>query len=311
MSLVATSAFSGTNVTNILSLLTLGAESIQKGLLHTIPNKYDKIYMPRLNTAADQLQDRVPTPSTSADAVYDERVIDPKDMMFYLTWNPATFESVWSDFWPRNPMVDQITDPKIAAAVVRTVRGSINTQLDKLIWQGDEAAAGTPLRFFDGFLKTMIADSDVIKVTTPAAPITAATIKEILDAMITAMPPAVRVNKRPKFIMSHDAFDAFEQYTTELDFKGNQVYVGTTLAYRGYQIVPVGGLQGTDNIVFAVADLSVESNLFAGTWMVSDPNNFKIARLQANSEEWFLKALFRYGVNYGHGEEIVIYNPTV
>ena len=84
MSVTATSAFIGTNVSNILALLVLGAESIQKGLLHTIPNKYDKIYLPRLVTDADQIQDRTATPTTSADSSYDERVIDPQDMQFYL-----------------------------------------------------------------------------------------------------------------------------------------------------------------------------------------------------------------------------------
>jgi len=305
MSVTATSAFIGTNVSNILALLVLGAESIQKGLLHTIPNKYDKIYMPRLVTDADQLQDRTATPTTSADSVYDERVIDPQDMQFYLEWNPATFEHLWADFWPRGSMNNQVTDPKIAAAVVNTVRGSINTQLDKLIYQGDvDAGAASPLRFFDGFLKTMAADTDVIKVPI-SGPIDANNIKESLDAAITAMPPAVRVNKRPKFIMSHNSFDAFEQYTTALDFKGNQVYNGTQLRYRGYDVVPVGGMTDTD-IIFAVADLSVNSNLFAGTWMTNDPNNFKIQRLQNNSELWFLLAKFRYGVQYGFGQEIVL-----
>jgi len=306
MSINVTSAFAGTNITNILSLLVLGAETIQKGLLHTIPNKYDVIYMPKLDTAADQLQSRVPTPTVSAESDYSERVIDPKDMMWYMEFNPATFESVWADFWPRGGMVNQILDPKIAAAVVKTVRGSINTQLDKLIWQGDEAGSAE-LAFFDGFLKTMTADTETIKV--PIAAIDSNSIKESFDEMITAMPPAVRINKRPKFIVSHNTFDAFEQYTTALDFKGNSVYDGTQLRYRGYTVVPVGGMSD-NNIVFCDATTGPEGNLFAGTWLENDRNNFKIARLQENSELWFLKALFRYGVNYGKSEEIVLGTVT-
>ena len=304
MAINVTSAFAGTNVSNILSLLVLGAETIQKGLLHTIPNKYDVIYLPKLDTAADQLQARVATPTVSSDSDYTERVISPNDMMYYQEFNPATFEHVWADFWPKGPMVNQIQDPKIMAAVTKTVRGSINTQLDRLIWQGDEAASPGPLEFFDGFLKTMTADADVIKVVI-AAPIDAATIQAILDEMITAMPPAIRINKAPKFIMSHESFDAFEQYTTGLDFKGNSVYDGTQLRYRGYLISPVGGMTDTD-IVFCDATSGPEGNLFAGTWLANDRENFKIERLQANSELFFLKALFRYGVNYGKGQEIVL-----
>lgn len=299
------SNFAGTNIVNILSLIVLGAETIQKGLLHTIPNKYDVIYMPFVNTAANQLQDRIETPVDSATSEYTEKVISPQDMMWYQEFNPAKFEHVWQDFWPKGPMVNQIQDPKIQAAVTKTIRGSINTQLDELIWQGDSALdTSHPLRFFDGFLKTMAADADVVKVVI-TGPIDAANIQATLDDMITAMDPAVRVMKKPKFILSHNSFDAFEQYTTNLDFKGNAVYDGTQLRYRGYTIVPVGGMTDT-NIVFVDATTGPEGNLFAGTWLENDRNNFKIELLQANSELWFIKALFRYGVEYGNGPQIVL-----
>ena len=299
------SNFAGTNIANILSLLVLGAESIQKGLLHTIPNKYDVIYMPFVNTAADQLQDRVDTPVDSADSDYTEKVIDPKDMMWYQEFNPAKFEHVWQDFWPKGGLVNQVQDPKIMAAITKTIAVSINTQLDKLIWQGDDTlGAADPLRFFDGFIKTMTADADVVKVVI-TGPIDANNIKDALDDMIAAMDPAVRVMKKPKFVMSHASFDAFELYTTSLDFKGNSVYDGTQLRYRGYLITPIGGMTDTD-IVFVDATTGPEGNLFAGTWLDNDRNNFKIARLQENSELFFIKALFRYGVEYGNGSQIVL-----
>ena len=109
--------------------------------------------------------------------------------------------------------------------------------------------------------------------------------------------------------MSHNSFDAFEQYTTALDFKGNQVYDGTQMRYRGYLIEAVGGMTDKD-IVFVDATAGPEGNLFAGTWLMNDRENFKIERLQANSELWFIKALFRYGVEYGNGEQIVLASVT-
>ena len=194
------------------------------------------------------------------------------------------------------------------AAVTKTVAGSINTQLENNIWQGDDDGGATPNGFFDGFLKTMAADGDTIKYNIVAA-IDETNIKEVLDGMITAMLPAVRINKNPKFAVSHATFDAFEQYTTALDFKGNSVYDGTQLRYRGYQIVPVGGMTDV-NIVFADMTTGPEGNLFSGTWLENDRNNFKIERLQANSELFFLKSVFRYGVNYGKSQEIVIGTHT-
>lgn len=308
MAVNVTTAFAGTNVSAILSLLVLGFESVQKGLIHTIPNKYDVIYMPSINVAENQIQARVPTPDAPSDATYLERVITPLDMMAYLEFNPATFEHVWQDFWPKGPMVNQVQDPKIQAAVLKSLRGSVNTQMDLLAWQGDTTLTGTPLVFMNGYLKQMKADADVIDVPFGAA-IDAATIQDDLDLMISAMPAAVRVNKKPKFIMSHASFDAFEQYTTSIDYKGNDVYNATTPRYRGYDIVSVGGMTDAD-IVFVDATTGPEGNLFAGTWLANDRENFKVARLQENSELWFMKALWRYGVNYGKGSEIVLGNYT-
>ena len=200
-------------------------------------------------------------------------------------------------------MVNQILDPKIQAAVTKTIRGSINTQLDKIIWQGDLGGVTPALDFFDGFLKIMAADAAVVDVTFPA--IDATNIKAALDDMIAAMPPAVKVNKNPKFIMSHGTFDFFEQYTTALDFKGNNVYDGTQLRYRGFLIVPVGGMTDT-NIVFCDATSGPDGNLFSGTWLDTDRNNFNIMKVENKSELWFIKAIFRYGVQTGSGEEIVL-----
>ena len=308
--LAVTSNFVGTNVVNILSLLVLGAESIQKGLLHTIPNKYDNIFLPFLNTGPNQLQARKATPETadSADSVYQEKVIEPKDMMWYQEFNPDSFASVWRDFWPNGPMVNQIQDPKIMAAVVKTVRGSLNTQLDRLIWQGDEGGGAPDLAFFDGLLKKMT-DSGTTKKVVITALITKDNIQEILDEMITTMNPAVRNQRNPKFVMSHASFDAFGQYTVDVDFKGTDIFDSTRMVYRGFQIVPVGGMTDFD-IVFADASSGPDSALFAGTWLDTDRNNFKIERVQANSELFFLKALFRYGVQIGNDEEIVIATHT-
>ena len=305
MAINVTSGFVGTNVANILSLLVLGAESIQKGLIHTIPSKYDDIFIPRIDTAADQLQARAATPSSPSDHDYTEKVISPTDMMFYSEFNPASFEHVWQDFWPGGAMVNQVLDPKIQAAITKTVAGSINTQLDKNIWQGDTTlTASDPLGFMDGFLKKLAADTDVIDVVLPAAALDATNIKTALDNMIDAMPAAVRVNKKPKFIMSHLTFSYFEQYAVDLDYKGSDIFNSTQPKYRGYDLVAVGGM-AEDKIVFAVANSGLDSNLFSGTWMPNDKENFKIERLQANSELWFLKALFRYGIQYGYGQEIV------
>ena len=58
------------------------------------------------------------------------------------------------------------------------------------VWQGDTAAGGgSPLRFFDGFIKILGADGAIAP--TPAGNITAANVIGILEDCVQAIPDAL------------------------------------------------------------------------------------------------------------------------
>ena len=48
-----------------------------------------------------------------------------------------------------------------------------------------------------------------------------------------------------------------------------------------------------------------DGQLQAATWMNEDRSGLLVDRLQANSELFFIKALFKWGINYRLGAEIV------
>lgn len=307
MAISVTSAFVGTNVSRLLTLIVLGAQSIEKGLIEIIPSKYDRVYLPRFVTAADGLQARVDTPAAPSDSsTYDEKTITPGDAMWYDEFNPKKFESVWADFWPRGAMVDQILDPAVMAAFVETVRERINEQIDKLIWQGDTAGV-TAVSFFDGYLKILAADG-ATNVVTPAGVITAANVISILESVLAACPAEVRESTSPALVMDHQDKYLYQEAARALDFKGSNISDAIDARFGGFPIVSVGG-QLKDNIVMGNFG-GPKRNFHAATWMTNDPDNLKIARTLPKSELWFIKALFRFGVQVGFAEEVVLYQPT-
>ena len=62
-----------------------------------------------------------------------------------------------------------------------------------------------------------------------------------------------------------------------------------------------------DNLVLTVASAGTDSNLVGATWMYSDTRGVKVERLQANSELFFAKVLFKLGFQIVWGGDVVSY----
>ena len=65
MAITQSSSFIGTPVNELFENLVLGAETIEKGLLHIFPDKRNKVYLNRFVADANPLVPRVPTPTTA------------------------------------------------------------------------------------------------------------------------------------------------------------------------------------------------------------------------------------------------------
>ena len=84
MAITRSTSFIGTPISQLMTDLVLGAESIEKGIVHAFPDKRDKVYLNRFYTATGQLGPRVATPTTAADAsTKDEKIITPGNLMYY------------------------------------------------------------------------------------------------------------------------------------------------------------------------------------------------------------------------------------
>ena len=65
-----------------------------------------------------------------------------------------------------------------------------------------------------------------------------------------------------------------------------------------------------DHLVLGNFSTGSDSNFQSATWMEADTKGLKIARLQEDSELWFAKVLFKFGVAIIYGEQLSYYKPV-
>jgi hypothetical protein len=309
-SVAVTSNYAGEVADVIMAALKNGNETLEKGSLYVEPGVTKQLSIPIMTTADDVITEALAEPSTAAEAfVWTERTIVPASMMFFDKVNPRNFENVWRPFQPQGPLVDRVDNPKIKAAIIAETTKTIGKQLSKLIWQGDVGAGGaSPLRFFDGFIKRMNADGTTIK-PTPAGNIVVGNVISILEACEAAIPSTIWGDPDVVFHMNTQDFRLYLQAARALDFKGSDIGDAVAERFAGRQIRYYDGLP-KNYVVVAKATAGKDSNLWAGADVESDVENVKIERFRPESENFIVKLLFKFNVNYAIGSEIVFYKPA-
>jgi hypothetical protein len=309
MAISRSTSFVGTPVPKLITDLVLGAESIDKGIIHAFSDKRKAVFLNRFYTANHKVGARVATPVTPASAsTKDEKTITPGNLMFYDEFDPRDFEGDWEFLWSQGPSVSAEAASVLWNAIKDTVASSVNSDLEEAIWRGDTNSGSAWLAEFDGYLKLMDADTTVTDVT-PQGAITAANIIGILEDMVAACPAAVQEQSSPALLMSHTDKYLYREAARALDFKGTNIDEKIQDQFGGFPIVSTHGIPA-GRLVMGNIGSGDQSNFKASHWMDSDRNNVKIERLQANSDLFFVKVALDFGVNTVYGKEIVLYKTA-
>ncbi len=176
----------------LYKVMGLGAQTAQKGGYHLIPDVAMKEELDYLETDEDPFTDYTEdTPSTGeTNTVMKKRELNPSKFTVWGSISPVTWLPIWRKYRSQGTLTQLSANPQFLADVFDLVRNASARQLDKLFWQGDVAAGGSsPLRFFDGIIKKIEADSDTnIIFATPAGAITQANVVDRLEDMYSATP---------------------------------------------------------------------------------------------------------------------------
>jgi hypothetical protein len=299
---------------------TFSMDTIQKGIVYVQDGIKKKHTIGRVDFT-NPLQPRTPTPTSSGTFTVDGRTLYPQDMMCYTEFNPRDYEQHW--------LAEQLSPTLLARELPITAENymmqiALNRTFESIegaIWMGstDYAGAypvGTPQyqwQFFDGFLKKMVNDGDVLRPATPEVAITVSNIADAFDECLNLIATNKKAllskptrYERMKFLVSINTEQLYHTFiTTSLTFKGvNTTDRGINL-YKGYEVVPVAGMPD-DTVVFTESVNDVSSNLYVGMNSMED-NNLQLMRLQNNSELFFFKGLMKYDTQYGFSDQVALY----
>ena len=312
-------SYEGEYLRQFISLAMTGFDTLNKGCINVMGGIKKKKAVPTIKIK-NFIQARVATPTSthSGTAVVDKRVLEPQDVMGYLEFNPRDFESHWEATQMQPQLLDAMLPNTLESAITQEVLKGNRSYVDRAIWQSDkdDAAIATAkanglgdgdnnLIFFDGFQKKMFLDSNVIKVPTPVA-LTQANFFDKMELVAQDIPSAVYDQPNFKFIISNTDKKKYGDAQKAQTNKGVDKTQAAVLEFDGKSVVPVSGMSA-NTIAGVRGSTDLLSNLWLGVNEIDEDQYLKIAMLAANSEEAFIKMLAKMDVNYGFGEEIVLY----
>jgi hypothetical protein len=308
---VITSNYAGMTTGEVLQLLVLGNEAFEKNSFMFHEDIDDKgLELSRMVVGSNLIQPYAAMPANPSNGMtFSPRRLDPVEVMLYDEFNPKEFRSYWKEFQKEGPLADKDLDPAIKNAIVANYASRVNNQLGRLIWSGDTTTAAE-LRFINGIITKATADANVPKVT-PAGNLTAANIIAQLTATHALISDALYDDADGTLHMSTRDFRFYQDALIALTTKGptSADLNAPVTTFKGMPIKHYSTFP-TNRILFAKASNSQSSNLVAGMNANSDVDNIKIERYRPEGDIYFIKANFSLDVNYGFGEELVLYNPS-
>lgn len=274
-----------------------------------------KTQLDRVKYTENPFEDYVVTnPTFASGSNKKKRDIEPKKMTLSGTFQPDEWLNDWDEYAPSGNLTDLMMNPMYQAEIMRLALNAGWTQLATLFWQGDVGAGGaSPLRFFDGIITRLIADSDTdVSFVTPAGVITQANVIDRLVDMYNAIPNKFLKDPNYKISMSFEDFKLLQLFNNDakkttvgvLDEQVRQLFLNK-------RIVPYLGLP-KNYLVGARNTGAADSNFVFGTYFSID-NEFtgmQIAKINNLGKVWGYRIDFMADTQYRSGEDVVLYTPV-
>ncbi len=295
--------YAGEVASNFIVKSVVGNEIVQGGHIYVKDGIKKKFTIPRL-TVGDVVQDRQATPNSSVGTItVDARTLEPEDYMIYTEFNPRDFEEHWFATQLNPNLIDRRLPVSIESVIIQEVMKRHNKWLGGAILRGDKALA-TNLKYFNGLITRAKADNLVPKVAAPVV-LTLSNVEDKLNASLLNNAPDVLYDPNLKVFVSYKTAQLWEQAQRTASFKGVNSTQAGLMQFAGRKMVPLFGMPD-DTLFWAKGSADMESNLWFGM-NSKDDATVQLAKLQANSELYFIKMLCKADTNYGISEETSLY----
>jgi hypothetical protein len=185
--------------------------------------------------------------------------------------------------------------------------GKISAVIDDIIWKGSVTGGTGNLALCDGFIELAGGSSVVAGNTSSATAIDASNVIDLVDDMVTALPADIIDADDLHLFVGYDTYRLYSKalrdanlfHYTGAEDQGqefSQMVPGTNV-----RVIAVRGLNGTNKMM-----LSRAANLYFGTDLLSDAEEFRIFYSEDNDEVRF-RAKWKMGVQFAFPEFVVFF----
>jgi hypothetical protein len=322
--------YAGEAASAFITRPVVGADSVQKGCVHVQDGIKKKYTIPRIEVS-NFIQRRAATPTSQGAITVDGRSLTPQDLMLYIEFNPRDYEQHWYAVQLDPKLLDRDLPPTAEEFTMLQTMKRLNEFFENAYWRSriafdpsganvnpttkGQASTDSVYFYFDGLITKLLNDSDTVQVASPLILVagtgdgTHENISAAFERVYQAVPKALLFkygNQGLKFHVSYATQQIYEQDLLLGTYKNQDTTQAGINRYKGYDVVPLAGM--TDNtIVATVTNPGIESNLWIGCNSEQDETGLQLARLQANSELFFIKGLFKMDTQIGFPDMAVIY----
>jgi hypothetical protein len=297
-------SYAGEAASQFIVKSVVGNEIVTGGHIYVKDGIKKEFTIPRFDVE-DVIQDREETPkSPKGAATVDAQKLVPADYMLYDEFNPRAFEDHWFAAQLNPTLIDRRLPVTIESVIIQEYLKQHNKFLGKAILQSDTTNGVKPFRYFDGIITRARLDITVPKVASPTV-LTIPNIATAFQSVLDIVKADVLYDPSLKFFVSYKTAQLWEKAQQQNTFKGVDNTQAGLQRFSGRTVVPLYGMP--DNVILlAKGSATMDSNLWLGMNSIDDAT-VEFAKLQANSEKYFIKMLMKVDVNYGWGEELALY----
>jgi hypothetical protein len=308
MALSITSTYAGEFAGKYIAAALLSGNTIAKGGIEVRPNVKYKEVIQKVATSG-LIVDASCDFTSAGNITLTERVLQPEEFQVNNEFCLTPFVSSWQSMEMGYSAYEKI--PKsFADFLIAHVAAEVAQKTEQNIWVGDTGNSGE----FDGLVTKFKADADVSDIT--GTTVTHSNVIAEMAKVIDACPSAIYGKEDLNLYISQNVAKAYVRAlggysigvgANGIDDRGQMWYSGQALSVDGVNIFMAEGL--TDNQMV----LAQKSNLYFGTGLLNDMNLVKTLDMSDLDGSQNVRVIMRFvaGVQYGFGNEVVLYDPTV
>lgn len=322
---ISDTSWSGPAASYMITRAVVGADTIQKGCIYVEDGIRKSKTIPRIEVSKF-MQKRTATPVSKGTVAVDGRVLTPLDLMLYYEFNPRDYEAHFYAEQLEPKLLGRELPVTAENFMMMQTMKRLNEFFENATWRsriqydpsganvnptskGDTADASDYF-YFDGIIKKALDAADTILVPSPVALTGGASgnIEAMFLVAYALIPKALLYRYGAggiKLMVSYPDQQKYESFLTDSTYKNNDTTEKGINKWHGYDVVPLAGLP-ENTFFFAIGKPDIDSNLWIGINSTED-NKLQLERLQANSELFFVKGLFKMDTQIGFTDQLVVY----